>query len=132
MNYHKINRIVAYLVMMTFHLYGYHGSENHDRFDVMTDFAYPILEVEAMRHDVVQGLHFLQSSVCQVGDCSRALNFLEQADCKPVTRDGMSQNDRDTLQNLLDQINGLINNLENHHEHRSDLSNVYLSLQGKL
>ena len=130
-NYYKMYTVITYVFMATMYSYADQISQS-DRFDVMADFAYPMLEVESMRHDVAQGLHFLQSAVCLNGDCHRALHFLEQADSKPVTRDGMNQDDRDTLQNLLNQINGLIDSLEERNEYRSDLSNICLSLQEKL
>jgi len=131
MNYHRIYTIIACLFMSTIYFYPYQSHEDH-HFDVMLDFAYPVHEVQAMRHDVTQGLYFLQQSVHEGNDCTRALNFLEQADCKSVTRDQMSQDDRDTLQSLLDQINGLIDRLEDRDEHRSALSSICLSLQDKL
>ena len=131
MNYHKVYIVVACLFMTTIHFYAHSGNQNN-RFDVMADFAYPVLEVEAMRNDVTQGLYFLQQSVHEGGDCRRALNFLEQADSKSVTRDEMNDDDRQTLQNLLDQINGLIVRLEEGDQYRSDLSSVCLNLQDKL
>ena len=131
MNYYKMYTVVVCLFMTTINFYAGQSRQNN-RFDVMADFAYPVQEVEAMRNDVTQGLYFLQQSVDEGGDCRRALNLLEQADCKSVTRDAMNEDDRDTLQNLLNQINGLIDRLEVGDAYRSDLSSVCLNLQEKL
>ena len=132
MIYRRIYTMIACFCMTTLNFYAHQNYQDEDRFDVMSDFAYPVLEVEAMRHNVAQGLYFLQESVHGSHDSRRALNFLEQADSKSITRDALNQDDRETLQNLLDQLNGLINNLENHDEYRSDLSNVCSNLQDKL
>lgn len=119
---------VIYLSIMTMQ-----GQAQHEKLDTMVEFGYPVSEIEAIRHDIAQGLCFLrQASVSQDSyEFMRALQALEHADDAYTTRTGISSDDRDVLQNLMDQINALISTLEDQ-DMRSNLSHIHDRLDHKL
>jgi len=126
MNYIKNYKIIMSMSAITFCVFA-----NQDRFDVMENFSYPVAEVELMRHHVAQGLYFMEASEQGCKNYKRALDELEQADNASINQNHLSADDRETLQNLLNQLNGLIDRLEDN-QYRSNLSLVCLNLQNKL
>jgi hypothetical protein len=133
MKMNKMYFVVICACITIFHSHASQHNEHHNRLDVMADFAYPVGEVEAVRHEISQGLCFLRQASLNDNsqDFLRAVQALEQADAQSMTRAKMTEDDRDSLQNLLDQINALINSLEGQ-DHRSNLSSLHDRLQNKV
>lgn len=133
MKINKMSVVVICACITIFHSHASQHNEHRDRLDVMTDFAYPVGEIEAVRHEIAQGLCFLRQASLHHDsqDFLRALQALEQADAQSMTRAKMTEDDRDSLQNLLDQINALINSLEEQ-DHRSNFLSIHDRLQNKL
>lgn len=102
-------------------------------FDSMADCAYPVSAQEEMRHDIAQGLYFLQQASTHHNsqDFLRALQALEHADAAIIYGADSCQDTQDTLVHLLDQINSLITSLQEQ-EVSSQLSDVYDRLQHTL
>jgi len=121
----KLYRMIVSICMLSAYMFAH-----QQHLDVMGDFSYPVNDIEMMRHHVAQGLHFMEASMDNDDNCRRAIDQLEQADNTVIDQERLSSDDRETLQNLLQQLNGLIDRLENN-QYRSDLSSVCLNLQNK-
>lgn len=106
---------------------------HQSHFDVMTDCAYPVSPQEEVRHDIAQGLYFLQQASIHHNsqEFLRALQALEHADATMIHGADSCQDDQDTVLNLLDQINALIHSLEDE-QVSSQFSDVYDQLHNKL
>lgn len=78
-----------------------------EKLDVMVDFAYPLSIIESVRYAVSQAVFSLQH-----GQESSAISFLEEAIPPLQSRQKVTDDDRDFLESMLDQINALIDALE--------------------
>ena len=110
----KINRNyinIACLLMIGFNLHPKQSISGAYHFDIMTNFSYPISDIELIRHEITQGLYFLQQSTYRSQNSTQALQLLELA--QNATRLNMTPDDEAFFQAMIDQINALINNLEN-------------------
>ena len=127
--HNKVLKMVIFLFIMSLSLFAI--ARDQDHFDIMTDFAYPMSEVESLRQNITQGLCFLQQSDHVSDTYLRAVDMFEQANSKVVDHDKISSDDYDFLQAMLDQINDLIATLESENEHRSHLSQICSDLNNK-
>lgn len=119
---------MLYVCGSTSYACAYKNLQDDNRLDVMTYFAYPMQETELIRHDITQGIYFLQ----QDATFEQGVAMLELADSRSLDRANMTSDDEDFLQAMLDQINSLIDSLEGQDAKRSRVSDVYTRLQGKL
>ncbi|MDP3788059.1 MAG: hypothetical protein Q8Q60_01915 [Candidatus Chromulinivorax sp.] len=89
-----------------------------DQLDSMIDFAYPVSIMESVRQDLNRALYFLRQN-----DLESVPFLLQDALAKLASRQVVSDDDRDHIQNLIDQINAIIYNLEH-----KDKSGIILDL----
>jgi len=127
--HNKMLKMVMFLFIMSLSLLAF--GRDQDSFDVMTDFAYPMSDVESLRQDITQGLCFLQHADHESDTYQRAVDMFEQANSRVIDHDKISSDDYDFLQAMLDQINDLIAKLESEQEHRSHLSQICSDLNNK-
>ena len=84
---------------------------NHDMFDVVADCAYPVQSIQSVRESLKQALYALQQD-----DIFQANLFLQDAGRKSEVRQRVSEEDRDFIEKMIEQINNLINQLEGSHK----------------
>ncbi|AXK61098.1 hypothetical protein [Candidatus Chromulinivorax destructor] len=127
----KNSLIYAIIICVCITISQTYAHQSH--FDVMTDCAYPVSSHEEVRHDIAQGLYFLQQASMHHSsqEFTQALQALEHAHSGIIYTDDSCQDNQDTLVNLLNQINVLINSLHEQ-ETRLQLSDVYDRLQDRL
>lgn len=78
-----------------------------ENFDIMVDFAYPVSAMQGVRHDLSQAVYFLQRH-----DFDTVISLLHGACAQPNLRKAMSDDDRDYIEQMIQQIDSLINQLE--------------------
>ena len=78
-----------------------------DQLDSMVDFAYPVSAMQLVRQDLNQALYFSQHNNFETAE-----NFLQQAISKFSLRKSIEQEDREYIQEIINQIDALINSLE--------------------
>ena len=94
-----------------------------DQFDVMVDFAYPVSVMQSVRQDLNQSVYFLQQK-----DDEPVIPNLQSAVSKLGTRLNISQDDKDYIQAMIDQINALIESLESEQD-RSQIAQLCKEIQ---
>jgi hypothetical protein len=97
-----------------------------DFIDVMVDFAYPVSMMQSVRQDLNQAVYFLQQQ-----DLQQVVSHLEQAASKSAIRLNVSQDDKDYIQAMIDQINALIASLESEQD-RSHIAQLSQEVQDHL
>ncbi len=83
----------------------------NDALDVMVDFGYPVSMMQSVRQNLNQSLYFLQQHNFEF-----VIPNLQEAVAKLDTRLNVSQDDKDYIQAMIDQINALIESLESEHD----------------
>ncbi len=101
-------------------------STSSDQLDPMVVFAYPISVIESVRQDLSRALYFLQQH-----DVEEVPALLQDALTKLASRKVINDDDRDHMQNLIDQITALIEVLENK-EKSAGILDLCQELQDKL
>lgn len=89
-----------------------------DLIDVMVDFAYPVSMMQSVRQDLNQAVYFLQQQ-----DLTSGIAHLRDAGSKVTVRLNVSQDDKDYIQAMIDQINALIASLESEQD-RSEIAQL--------
>lgn len=126
-NHKKIKMILFFLLPMTIFAQSHEEfqDEEHVNLDLMVDFAYPVSTMQSVRHDLSQAVYFLQNN-----DHSSVISLLENACTKFNTRQNIHDDDRDFIQEMINQINALIEKLED--SDRSVIHDLCQQLQDKL
>lgn len=95
-----------------------HRSTSSEKLDLMVDFAYPISMIQSVRYDVSQALYFSQQQ-----DLELVASLLQNALSKLASRNSIDDDDRDYIQQMINQIDALIKDLE-----KKDKSGIILDL----
>jgi hypothetical protein len=77
-------------------------------FDPMIHFAYPVSEVQAIRHQICQAVYAAQHN-----NYENAASLLENVRSLLSYRHNLSEDDQAYLQAMIDHLNHLISQLEN-------------------
>ncbi len=81
--------------------------QSSDQLDSMVDFGYPISTIESVRQDLSQALYFSRQH-----NLESVPLLLQDGLSKLTSRQVITDDDRDHIQNLIDQINAVIQSLE--------------------
>jgi hypothetical protein len=92
--------------------------QSPDTLDSMVDFAYPVSIIQSVRQNLIQALYFSQQN-----DLESVIVPLQDALSSLAYRQPINQENKESIQKLLDQINAMIQNLE-----KKDKSVVILDL----
>lgn len=126
MNSLKNMKIKWFLLLMTVVNYQLNAQpEDCDELDLMVDFAYPVSIMQSVRQNLSQAVYFLQQN-----NQASIYFLLQDAISKLSLRQNVQQDDRDFIQEMIDQINALIEELEE--SQRSTILDLCQQLQDKL
>ena len=132
MNSYKNIRIDLFFVLIALFSQLNAQIQESDRLDLMVDFGYPVSTMQSVRQDLSQTVYFLQqhdySSDSSIS--SSVISTLENALSKMSSRQVIESDDRDFIQEMIDQINALIEKLEA--SDRTMIFDVCQQLQGRL
>ncbi len=82
-------------------------SQKQEQLDCMVDFAYPVTRVESARNDLSEAVYSLQQN-----DIDLVAHMLQSALAKLVSRKALEDDDRQYIQDMINQINAMIESLE--------------------
>jgi hypothetical protein len=94
-------------------------------FDVVADCQYPMFGMQPVREALSQAVYFLQQN-----NDAQCYKMLESALADFATRQKVSDDDRQFIQNMIDKINALIESLES--SDRSAIADLCQQLKAKL
>lgn len=92
---------------------------DEEQLDPMIDFAYPVSMMQSIRHDISSAVYALRHD-----NKLSAESLLENVVARLISRIAISDDDREYIQEMINQINILIAQLEDRSDyaHISDLS----------